>query len=131
MPAEPPRPCAGPATPELAAALAAFNHGDYLACHEHLEALWLAEKRSDRDVYRGFLQLAAALLQEEQGNRAGALRLLSSGLTLLAPLAPACLGLDVAGLLADGRSLLATLEGLPAGHSLPLSARPTARLAAD
>lgn len=115
---------------ELAAAVSAYNRGDFLVCHEHLEALWLAEKGPERDVYRGFLQIAAGLLQEERGNRAGALRLLASGLTLLTPFSPAGLGLDVAALAADARGLLTTLQGLPAGQPLPESKRPAARLVA-
>jgi predicted metal-dependent hydrolase len=35
-----------------------FNQGLYYKCHETLEALWLAERRSVRELYQGVLQIA-------------------------------------------------------------------------
>lgn len=110
--------CSEAAPPELTAAVELFNRGAWLACHEALEALWLAEPGRLRELYQDILQIAVALLHEERGNRRGAVKLLDSGLLLLGPFAPSCLGLDIAGLLRACVSvrehLIARPERLPA-----------------
>lgn len=94
----------------LALARRQFNAGEYFACHETLERLWIEERTAVRDLYKGILQIAVALHHEGGGNRRGALRLLQSGQTLIEPFAPACQGLDVAGLLVQARACRAALD---------------------
>ena len=84
-------------------AAALFNQGEHHACHDVVEALWREERAPVRDLYKGLLQIAVALLHWARGNRRGALRLLDSGAALCAPFAPVAQGIDLAALLAEVR----------------------------
>jgi NADH dehydrogenase len=97
---------------ELARAVAQFNAGEYFACHETLEELWLAAPEPERRLYQGILQIAAALLHRERGNHAGAMTLLASGTELLQPFLPTARGLDLARLAADAARLRQALAEL-------------------
>ena len=76
-----------------------FNRCDYFDCHETLEAIWLHERGKIRDLYKGILQIGVALYHAKRSNLRGAMRLVSSGMELLSPFAPECMGIDVAHLL--------------------------------
>lgn len=95
-----------------------FNAGEYFACHETLERLWIEERTAVRDLYKGILQIAVALHHESRGNRRGALRLLQSGQTLIEPFAPASQGLDVGGLLVQVRACREALDCAGSGKAL-------------
>ncbi|WP_353120594.1 DUF309 domain-containing protein [Nitratidesulfovibrio sp.] len=99
-------------------ALALFDAGAWFTCHEVLEHLWLDETRPERDVYKGILQIAVGLLHEENGNRAGALRLLERGAGHLVPFLPAGFGVDLAVLRDEALRLRAVLAALPPGQRL-------------
>lgn len=99
-------------------ALALFEAGAWFTCHEVLERLWLDETRPQRDVYKGILQIAVGLLHEDNGNRAGALRLLERGASHLAPFLPAWFGVDLATLRDEALRLRAVLAALPPGQRL-------------
>lgn len=88
-----------------------FNSGAFFTCHDVLEELWLAEQRPVRLLYQGVLQVAVALYHAERGNEPGARKLLTKAREHLEPFAPACQGLDVAGLLAGIDRGLAALPG--------------------
>ena len=89
--------------------VAEFNAGAYFEQHEHFEQAWLAEPRPVRDLYQGILQVGVALLQIEQGNWAGALKLFRRGLPRLRDLPPVCQGIDVAALRAEAEAIHAEL----------------------
>ena len=91
--------CSEPAPVALARAVELFNRRAYYACHDALEALWLAEARPIRLFYQGLLQVGVALHHEERGNRPGAVKLLAKGMEKLVSFAPECHGLDVTALL--------------------------------
>jgi hypothetical protein len=97
-----------------------FNDGEYFACHETLEELWLAEKGAIRRFYQGVLQVGVGLYHLQRGNEKGALILLAKGKELLRPFAPLCLGIDVARLLCGAEEVLQTLQtlGLPRTQAL-------------
>lgn len=99
-------------------ALALFEAGAWFTCHEVLEQLWLDETRPQRDVYKGILQIAVGLLHEENGNRAGALRLLERGAGHLLPFLPAWFGVDLAALREEAVRLRAVLADVPPGQRL-------------
>jgi len=80
-------------------AVGQFNAGEYFACHETLEELWLAEESDLRYLYQGILQIGVGLFHLRRGNEAGALTLLERGSRLLLPFAPVHCGLDVGALL--------------------------------
>lgn len=112
-------PCDETAPPELAQALAQFDAGDYFRCHETLEVLWQAEARAVRDVYKGVLMLAVGLHHDARGKRKGSLRPLERAKELLTPFVPACLGLDVASILAACTMLSAHMENAPEDQPVP------------
>jgi predicted metal-dependent hydrolase len=99
-------------------ALALFEAGAWFTCHEVLEHLWLDETRPERDVYKGILQIAVGLLHAENGNHAGALRLLERGAGHLVPFQPARFGVDLAALRDEALRLRAALAALSPGQRL-------------
>lgn len=52
--------------------LALFNRGEFFACHEVWESLWLRSSGAEKRFHQGLIQAAAALLHAERGNRRGA-----------------------------------------------------------
>jgi uncharacterized protein len=52
--------------------LALFNRGDFFACHEVWEELWLRSAGSEKLFYQGLIQAAVAILHAERGNPRGA-----------------------------------------------------------
>ncbi len=99
-------------------ALVLFEAGAWFTCHEVLEHLWLDEIRPQRDVYKGILQIAVGLLHEENGNRAGALRLLERGTGHLVPFLSVWFGVDLATLRDEALRLRAVLAEVPPGQRL-------------
>ena len=97
---------------ELRRAIAEFNRGDWFECHETLEELWVGSKGELRDFYQGVLQIAVALHHWRNGNFKGALILLASGCDCLNRVSSICLGVDVAGLVADAGELRQALNAL-------------------
>ncbi|WP_161635985.1 DUF309 domain-containing protein [Desulfonatronovibrio hydrogenovorans] len=91
---------------QLQKAVEQFNNKAFYACHETLEELWLADKSSQRDVYKGILQIAVALFHMERNNIRGAMRLLESGTGLIRSFEPEWSGLDTQRLGSDSRELL-------------------------
>ena len=56
----------------LANARTLFNTGQYWLAHEALETVWRSIiEESERRVWQGLIQAAAALLHRERGNRHG------------------------------------------------------------
>lgn len=93
-----------------------FNTGAYYACHETLEELWIGAPDPGRRLYQGLLQVAAALLHLENGNRAGALSLLRRSVGLLRSFAPEAHGLDIGALVAEAERLRGAVEELGEGR---------------
>jgi len=52
--------------------LALFNCGEFFACHEVWEALWLRSTGAEKLFYQGLIQAAVAILHAERGNPRGA-----------------------------------------------------------
>jgi predicted metal-dependent hydrolase len=106
--------------PTFAAAVALFNDGRYLACHELFEELWESTEGPDSDYYKGLLQAAMALHHLQKGNLAGAAKHYAGHRRYLARYVPAHRGVDVEALLrALGRALApALVNGANAAFSL-------------
>ncbi|MEN9243741.1 MAG: DUF309 domain-containing protein [Gloeomargarita sp. DG02_5_bins_242] len=68
---------------EFAQAIAQFNQGEYYACHDTLEALWMEAMEPERTLYQGLLQIAVAGYHLGNGNHRGAILLLAEGLSRL------------------------------------------------
>lgn len=52
--------------------LALFNAGEFFACHEVWEQLWLRSNGREKLFYQGLIQAAVAILHAERGNLRGA-----------------------------------------------------------
>jgi uncharacterized protein len=89
-----------------------FNAGEYFEQHEVLEELWRAEPGPIRELYQGILQVGVGCYHLQRGNHHGAVTLLDRGLARLATVAPDASGIDVAGLIRQGRRLRQRLAEL-------------------
>jgi predicted metal-dependent hydrolase len=83
-----------------------FNRAYFFEAHETLEDLWRGTSGPLRLFYQGLIQLAVALYHLSNGNRRGALNLLSKGLDKLTAFQPACQSIDVDALCHEARSWL-------------------------
>lgn len=92
--------------PELARFISRFDRGEYWSAHEELEPAWLRDRRPE---LQGLIQLAAAWLHAERGNRAGALSKARSAIRLLGKTA-AIEGLPLTKVREATTALIATLE---------------------
>jgi uncharacterized protein len=104
-----------------------FNRGDYYDCHETLEEIWMHEKGKIRDLYKGILQIGVGIYHARRSNLKGAMRLVSSGIELLSPFAPECMGIDVAHLLVDAGRFREGLDEVASGEGVSLRAVPVIR----
>ncbi len=102
--------CGGCPPSEVEEACALFAAGEYVTCHEVLEAVWRAEQGPLREFYRGLIQVAVGMHHARRGNWVGARNVLARGLARLERYAPNCLGYDVAVLCQMGRAYLAWLR---------------------
>ncbi len=102
--------------PGLLHGIEQFNHHEYFECHETLEGIWIKERRPIRTLYKGILQVGVGCYHLLRGNYRGAIIKLDSGARYLEPFAPQCMGVDVARLIADARTLHATLTQLGPDH---------------
>jgi uncharacterized protein len=103
---------AEPATVEDAVALgvARWDERRYFEAHELLEHAWKLGPDTDRDLWKGVIQVAVAGVHLQRGNRAGARRLLGRAIARLAPQPALRRGIDVAALRATASTALAQLD---------------------
>jgi uncharacterized protein len=92
--------------------LSYFNvERDYFECHEVMEELWLEYGRSP--LLQGLLQAAVGLHHWDNGNRSGAVKLMTAAQEKLSVYADEVLGLDLARLRLDLDQSLAALALRP------------------
>ncbi len=113
---------------ELLVGIEQFNRGKYYECHETLEDIWREEQGSIRNLYKGILQIGVAIFHAKRSNLNGAMRLVSSGMDLLKPFAPACMGVDVADLMQSAGRLREELNQLASDQDRVLEAVPVVKL---
>lgn len=95
----------------LARGVELFNEGRYHAAHEPWEEIWRSTNPEPRDLFRGLVQITAALYHWHERKKAGpAARMLARGVALVDPFRPATLGLDLDGLLKQLEAWQAWLE---------------------
>jgi hypothetical protein len=102
--------CDDPLPPEAVEAVKKFNSGEFYKQHDLFEALWMAEERPIRDLYRAVLQVGIAYYQATLGNQRGSHKMLLRSLQWLALLPDVCQGIDIATLRADAARVRAELE---------------------
>jgi len=97
---------------ELLLAIRQFNNSDWFECHETLEGLWMGEHGVMRSFYQGILQISVALHHWRNGNFAGTMSLLKSGVDHLSNTHPVCMQVDVAGFIVQANKTREALAGL-------------------
>jgi len=117
-----------------------FNRGEFYACHDTLEAIWMTAPFTEKPFFQGILQLAVALYHLGNHNWRGAAILLGEGIRRLEPFEPSYHEVNVSDLLdcADlwldalqktGPNQVATLAGALSPRNTPGSDQaPTASL---
>ncbi|PSB48131.1 DUF309 domain-containing protein [Chamaesiphon polymorphus] len=98
--------------PEWLQGIQEFNQGEYYACHDTLEALWMESVDPDKKFYQGVLQIAVACYHLHNRNWRGAVTLLGEGIGRLPYYQPVYAGIDVTKLIEDSRNLLNTLQSI-------------------
>ncbi|MBC1239893.1 DUF309 domain-containing protein [Nostoc sp. 2RC] len=91
-----------------------FNCGQFYACHDTLEALWIEASEPEKTFYQGILQIAVALYHLENRNWRGAVILLGEGSNRLRRYPSSYGGIDVDELLSQSVALLKTLQQIGA-----------------
>ncbi len=87
-----------------------FNQGQYYACHDTLEALWMEATDPPKSLYQGFLQISVACYHLGNKNWQGAVVLLGEGICRLQPYEPEFAGLDVETFVDVSANLLECLQ---------------------
>ena len=87
-----------------------FNTGQFYACHDTLEALWIEATEPEKTFYQGILQIAVALYHLGNRNWRGAMILLGEGSNRLRRYPSVYTGIDVDELLHQSVALLKILQ---------------------
>lgn len=87
-----------------------FNSGEYYACHDLLESIWMEANTLEKPFYQGILQVAVGLYHLGNHNWQGASILLGEGVNRLRPFEPAYAGVDVERLVDCGWAWLTALH---------------------
>lgn len=95
-----------------------FNQGEFYACHDTLEAIWMEAEYDEKPFYQGILQIAVAFYHLGNLNWRGGAILLGEGLGRLRKFEPVHQQVDVARLVDDAFDWLSRVqeagpEGLP------------------
>lgn len=98
--------------PEFWQGITEFNQGEFYACHDTLEAIWMEASEPEKTFYQGILQIAVALYHLGNGNVRGAIILLGEGMNRLRRYEADYGGINVDRLLQEGRSLQSSLQQL-------------------
>jgi predicted metal-dependent hydrolase len=96
--------------PEFWQGVSQFNQGDFYACHDTLEALWMEAAQAEKQFYQGVLQIAVALYHLGNQNWRGSVTLLGEGLRRLSPYPAVYFGIDVDALIDQSATLLRSLQ---------------------
>ena len=102
-----------------------FKRREFFECHEVIEDLWLETPESDsnRDLYKGVIQAAAAIYQFERGILSGALGLYLSSVGYLEIYQPVSLGINITRLIKQIKVCFESLESWNREEKLSLNKR--------
>ncbi|WP_066377603.1 MULTISPECIES: DUF309 domain-containing protein [unclassified Anabaena] len=96
--------------PEYWQGVEQFNAGQFYACHDTLEALWIEASEPEKTFYQGILQIAVALYHLGNRNWRGAAILLGEGSNRLRRYPSSYGGIDVDELLNQSADLLKAIQ---------------------
>ncbi len=100
--------------PEFWQGVEQFNSGQFYACHDTLEALWIEASEPEKTFYQGVLQIAVALYHLGNSNWRGAVILLGEGSNRLRRYPSVYSRIDVDELLSQSAALLSALQQMGA-----------------
>jgi uncharacterized protein len=100
--------------PEFWQGIEQFNQGDFYACHDTLEAIWIPAIEPEKQLYQGIIQIAVALYHLGNLNWRGAVILMGEGLNRLRHYPDDHVGLDLGEFRTTIAALLTTLQTLGA-----------------
>lgn len=87
-----------------------FNQGDYYACHDTLEAIWLEANPNEQAFYQGILQIAVGFYHLANLNWRGAAILLGEGSNRLNAYGEIHGGIDVTNLVNQAVDWLTAIQ---------------------
>ncbi|MGF1493024.1 MAG: DUF309 domain-containing protein [Microcoleaceae cyanobacterium] len=87
-----------------------FNQGEYYACHDTLEALWMEAMEPEKRFYQGILQVAVGLYHLSNENWRGTVTSIGEGVRRLDYYQPDYSGVDVESFIAQIRELLIEIQ---------------------
>ena len=87
-----------------------FNQGEFYACHDTLEAIWMEADIQEKSFYQGILQISVALYHLNNQNWRGAAILLGEGISRLDQYSPNYGGINVLDLLDRAVEWLTALQ---------------------
>lgn len=93
-----------------------FNNGEYFACHETLEDVWMIEVGPNRRFYQGLLQLSVGFFHLYNRNYVGAASQWSKGYAKLQNFGECHLGINLKILLEQIRRCQNMLEMVQSGN---------------
>lgn len=109
--------------PEFWQGIEEFNSGEYYACHDTLEALWMEAFEPEKTLYQGILQIAVSLYHLSNHNLRGATILMGEGSNRLRRCDRSFAEIDLDDLLAQASTLLATFQQTPIDRVAELAAQ--------
>jgi hypothetical protein len=119
-----------PPVESLAEAQRLLDAGRAFHAHEVLEGTWKAAPEAERELWRGLAQLAVGVTHIRRGNSSGAVALLGRAADRIEPYATdGPYGVDVGGLVAWARGLVARVESAGLAPLAEDDLRPRLRLA--
>ncbi len=98
--------------PEFWQGIEAFQQGEFYACHDTLEALWIEAQEPHKTFLQGILQIAVACYHLGNQNWRGAVILLGEGSRRLMSYRPEYEGIDVEALVTTSAEFLSYLQSL-------------------
>jgi uncharacterized protein len=100
-------------SPAFEQGITEFNQGQFYACHDTLEAIWVDAAEVDQRFYQGILQVAVGCYHLGNNNLRGAIILLGEAVRRLCDYQPDYEEIDVEQLLDQTLALLQALQQLP------------------
>ena len=94
----------------LARGVAEFNAEQFYACHDTLEAVWMAAENAEKPFYQGILQIAVAFYHLGNSNWRGGAILLGEGIGRLRKFEPTHEGVDVEQLVDEAVEWLSLVQ---------------------
>ena len=96
--------------PEYLRGIELFNEGRYFECHEAWETVWLKAEGVEREFLHAMIQIAAALLHQERGNRKGATSVYERARRMLKSSPKIVMQLDTGAFLREVEAVFSSLE---------------------